>query len=165
MDMTSLIRTVGAIPDCTVHPPCGIPTIDEEHILPSDLREFYQLCGGVNLFESADFPVCIVPPQRLVLANPVIFVGASEEELEATKNDISWSWYIIGEGHSAQYITIDLSPQRLGRCYDSFWDRHPGNSSIIAKSFTDLLLGLLSYRGEYYYWKDPEFTFLGNPHD
>jgi hypothetical protein len=162
MDMLTLLQTIQATPGCIVHPTAGFPDIEKGHILPHDLVDFYRLCGGAILFEEAPFPTDIASPKNLVLANPVIFERVSEEELLATKGHISWSWYIIGRGPNSQYITIDLSPERLGYCYDSFWDRHPGNSYIIAPSFTELLLGLLSTRGEYYYWDEPGFP-LNSP--
>lgn len=51
-------------------------------------------------------------------------------------------------------VTIDCSADRLGRCYDSFWDSHgvAGSCSIVALSFTDLLQRLLDNNGDYWYW-------------
>lgn len=61
--------------------------------------------------------------------------------------------------------TIDFSPQRLGQCYDSFWDRHPDNSPIVATSFTDFLERLLVVGGKhYYYWDLAGFKSLGAPY-
>lgn len=44
--------------------------------------------------------------------------------------------------------------KRLGRCYDSFFDRHGivGESQIIANSFTDLLINFINNQGQYWYW-------------
>jgi antitoxin YokJ len=167
MDLALILKTIRATPDCNVRPPRGLPRVAPEHVLPGDLQEFYQLCGGVTLFGRADYPISIVPPEEMVLANAVILRGVSEPQLAATADDISWSWYIVGveEGHSSMYITIDLSPERLGRCYDSYWEIHPGNSTIIATSFTHLLEQLLSNRGERWYWVRPGFHSLGSPYD
>jgi antitoxin YokJ len=120
----------------------------------------------MELFQNADFPLSIVPPQRVVVANPVIISVWSEDELKADNpEDISWSWYIIAEGPNSQYITIDFSEERLGWCYDSFWDVHPRDSQIIAKSFPDLLEHLLANQGRHWYWLQPEFKQLGSPYD
>lgn len=60
---------------------------------------------------------------------------------EKTEYDISSNWYIIGRDMNKEYITIDLNPLRLGRCYDSYWENHgvPGNCAIIATTFTELI--------------------------
>lgn len=150
--------------DCLIDPPKGLPVINAEHILPKDIQEFYQLCGGVSLFCSSVYSMNIVSPDKFLLANPVLFTGISEADLRASKGDISWSWYIIGAGENGQFITIDLNPKRLGRCYDSFWDCHamPGYSQIVAKSFTELLLQLVKNQGKYWYWLRSDFNSYGD---
>jgi antitoxin YokJ len=166
MDTPSLISAILLTPDCTVHPPKGLPMIEERHVLPNDVQEFYQLCGGVDLFESSGFSISVVPPEKVVVANPVIVGVWSEDELRAdSPNDMSWSWYIIAEGPNSQYITIDFDRRRLGYCYDSFWDVHPRDSKIIAKSFTDLVSKLVNNRGQHWYWLKPEFESLGSPYE
>jgi hypothetical protein len=75
--------------------------------------------------------------------------------------DVSWDWYIIGEGENTQYITINLNTERLGICYDSFWEAHPSNPPIIALSFIQLLENLVSSKGGEWYWHDPNFKKLG----
>lgn len=160
-----LINEICSSPDCEVYPPNGLPVIGANHILPRDVEEFYRLCGGIDLFKGSAFPTTISMPQRLVLANPVIFKNVSAEDIAATKEDISWSWYLIGEGANSQYMTIDLNPIRLGLCYNSLWILHPGNSDIIALSFTDLLRGLVATNGDYYYWDTAEFQSLGSPYN
>jgi hypothetical protein len=81
--------------------------------------------------------------------------------LEETEGDISWSWYVIAEGHSGQYVTIDLSPERNGLCYNSLWELHPGNSTIIAESFTDFLNQTAHHTGETWYWDSPSYLPIG----
>lgn len=161
--MQSLINTIRGALDCIVYPPSGLPSIAANHVLPNDVRQFYELCGGGTLFEHSAYGLSIVAPRDLVLANPVIIKGVSEEILKADQDDISWSWYVIGVGDNGQFITIDLDPLRLGRCYDSFWDRHPTDSLIIATSFTDLLSRLVESQGRYWYWLESDFQPLGNP--
>jgi hypothetical protein len=155
MDMAALIRRIQQTPGCRVYPPNGLPVIGREHSFPTDMHDFYQVCGGVSLFEDAGYYVNIVPPQNLLLANPIIVKSESSTLIDG--NDISWSWYIIAESHSSQYISIDLSPERLGRCYDSFWDIHPWNSTLIALSFSELLSRLLANQGQHWYWLQPGF--------
>lgn len=152
MNVSDLVDTVRNIPNCVVFPPIGLPVIAQNHQLPKDLELFYKMCGGMNLFIDMAFPTRISAPGEFVLANPVIFSQVSQEELEATKGDASWSWYIIGYGPNFQYITVDLAESRLGRYYNSFWINHPGNSEVIALSLNELLEHLLATQGEYYWF-------------
>lgn len=155
MDIDQLVTVLRGTDDCRVYPPVGMPPVEAPHVLPDDLRRFYQLCGGAELFGSSAYSLTLVPPDRVVLANPVIIIGVPEETLEASKDDPSWSWYIIGEGRNAQYLTIDLHPDRLGLCYDSFWEVHPSDSDVSAYSFTELLHRLLDNRGQHWWWARP----------
>ena len=152
MDISDLLAGIATRSDCIVVPPHGLPIIAPEHRLPTDVHAFYLRCGGLQLFTSAPFPTAIVPAEQLQLANPIIFDGVSSEELDATRHDRSWSWYLIGVGPNSQYITIDFHPDRLGLYYNSIWIKHPGNSEIITRSFTELLADLVATEGEYYSW-------------
>lgn len=160
-DMWSLVEAIRATPDCTVNPPVGYPSVCNEHCLPQDLETFYRLCGGVTFFQHADFRIQIVSPREILPANPIILIGLDAEQLikfgEKPHDRPSCHWYIIGKGENFQHISIDFSPEHLGACYDSFWDCHPTNSVIIAKSFTELLTRLLINQGRDIYWDDPGF--------
>ncbi|EFM08677.1 Cell wall assembly/cell proliferation coordinating protein, KNR4-like protein [Paenibacillus curdlanolyticus YK9] len=156
-----LIEQLEKRDDCNVYPVATLPVLqNEKHELPQDLLEFYEVCGGVELFTEADFRIRIVPPEKFVLANPVI-VG----ELCAYDH-LSSNWYIIGE-YGGEYITIDLWKSRLGRCYDSFFDRHGsvGNCDIVARSFTELIIHLIDNGGKSLYWTEDDFEYLGDAYD
>ncbi len=160
MNMSNLINNIRSTPDCIIYPPVGLPSIQEGHVLPDDLHEFYEMCGGMDLFTSEPFSISIVPPEKLVLANPVIISNWTESEMKQdTEDEPSWSWHIIAEAANSQYITIDLIAERLGQCYDIFWEIHPADSTIVANSFTDLLIRLLANRGHHWYWLEPGFEF------
>jgi hypothetical protein len=145
MDISTLLDVVKNTEDCIVQPASGRPSIGPSHLLPSDVEEFYRLCGGVVLFQSIAFPLTILPPQRVALANAVI-TCSSEAELLAgglmDADDISWSWYTIAEDGNGDYFTIDLSPDRAGRCYDSCHETHaqPGDTPVVAQSFTEFVV-------------------------
>ncbi|HZH62198.1 MAG TPA: SMI1/KNR4 family protein [Metabacillus sp.] len=159
--IAQLIRKVSSLPHCHVLEPAGLPKVDEtKHILPDDLNEFYNLCGGLVLFENKEYPIYVVSPDKFVLANPTIIGELCEE-------DISSNWYIICNDSSDEYLTIDLHEDRLGKCYDSFFDRHGvvGESQIIATSFTDLLERLINNKGQYWYWLRNDFNSLGDAYD
>ncbi len=163
IDVSSVIATIRQTPDCVILPPAGLPETTEQHVLPNDVRTFYQLAGGATLFERSAYRISIVPPARVVVANPVIMLGVTTEQFNEVRDHPSWSWYVIGEGDSGQYITIDFAPERLGLCYDSYWDVHPQDSTIIATSFTELLIRLLACKGEGWYWGRPEFDLSRRP--
>lgn len=160
MTVKELLEKIGNDPECEVLPPKGVPECVENCRLPDDVREFYELCGGAVLFRSADYPLEIAGSEDFQLANPVI-VG------ELCPEDISSQWYIVVSDLEGDYLTIDLSEERNGRCYDSFWDRHGvvGSCPIIAKSFTELLSRLYEMRGEYLYWAEDDFEPLGDAYD
>src|SRR5207248_10185624 len=112
-------------PDCRIDVPVGQPGIGEHHRLPDDLRNFYQLCGGLSLAENTAYSVTIVPPTKCLLANPVILGEKVAERVRRTQREnISWSWYSIADYGNGNYITIDLDQRRLGRCYDSSHETH-----------------------------------------
>ncbi|WP_042202646.1 SMI1/KNR4 family protein [Paenibacillus camerounensis] len=156
-----LIVEISRMEGCELLPPAGIPEImNENHRLPADLLEFYSICGGAVLFGGADYAITLVPPDQFAPANPVI-VGELFEE------DISASWYIIGDAGEGDYITIDLAAGRLGRSYQSFHETHGliGDCPVIAECFTSLLQYLLANQGGYFYWLKDEFISLGDAYD
>ena len=163
MNIRSILQKVRMNEKCVVHPPNGVPENIEEHdVLPDDVQEFYSLCGGMELFIGSDFEVSIISPNKFILANPVI-VG------EKCEYDISSHWYIIADIGNGNYLTIDLHPDRLGKCYDSHWDTHGvvGSSTVVANSFTDLLIRLLESKGtgNSWYWYKDDFVSLGDAYD
>jgi hypothetical protein len=152
MKVTDVIQQLQATRHCRVLPPRGLPTVSVDERLPEDLQAFYQFCGGAILHEDSAFGLTIVGPESFVRANPKILVGSNEADLQSTKSDVSWHWYVVAEGEDAQFVTIDTSPSRLGRCYDSHWMKHPGNSVVIAQSFTQFLQRALNDSGDEFFW-------------
>ncbi len=160
METQLLLDKVKNFPNCIVHSPSVYPVVETGNLLPSDLYNFYKLCGGIELFIDCDYGITIVSPKEFVLANPVI-IG------EKAEYDISSNWYIIGRDKNNNYLTIDLHKSRLGRCYDSHWDIHgvAGSCPIIANSFIGLLDSLIMNNGEYWYWLQDNFKTLGDAYD
>jgi len=161
MNVLDLIAMTKEEADCIVHPATTLPAIRTGLQLPDDVQTFYEECGGLVLFEHAPSPTHIVAPLDFVPANPVI-VG------EEGEYDVSYLWYLIAsDGTDSQRMTIDLSSERRGQCYDSFWDRHGivGSTTIIAVTFTDFLMQSLLSRGDDFYWHSPSFPPLGDAYD
>ncbi|MBP1995842.1 SMI1/KNR4 family protein [Paenibacillus eucommiae] len=158
-DIEALLKQIKRLPNCRVSPPIGLPRV-AEHKLPPDVRRFYELCGGVLLFGSKDYVCQIVPPENFISSNPVI-IGEPVDE------DISSHWYIVAHDGNGDYISIDLHQERLGKCYDSFWDRHgvAGDCPVIAKSFTELLERSIQNNGERWYWLKEDFESIGDAYD
>ncbi len=160
MEILELIDKIRNTPDCIVHSPCGLPIINNKNELPDDLKMFYENCGGITFFSNREYVFTIVSPEEFVLANPVIIGELCEE-------DISSEWYIICKDTECNYITIDLAKQRIGRCYDSFWDRHgvAGECAIIATTFTELISRLFRNRGQSLFWLERDFVYIGDAYD
>jgi hypothetical protein len=159
-ELHQLLAQIAGTRDCKVAASRGQPVLRESHRLPDDLAEFYRLAGGVSLFEHSTYPVRVVGPGEVVQANPVI-VGTD------CPDDISDSWYIVARGGREETITIDCGPDRLGRSYDSFWDRHgvAGDCRVIALSFTELLQRLFDNGGGYWYWLSGGAPGYGDAYD
>jgi antitoxin YokJ len=167
MTTTSLARIIANIaqdPDCAVAQTSHQPTVADHHRLPDDVVEFNELCGGIVLFETSQYPLRLVSADRFRPANPEI-VG------QYIDDDISEAWYIVGEGRSGEYVTIDLSADRNGRCYDSYVDRHAvaGSCAVIATSLTQLLTQLLAAasvgNGGPMFWLAENFIPKGDAYD
>ncbi len=154
-----ILGQIRADSSCRLYLPAGQPKIPEDLSLPEDLRQFYEDCGGASLFMHRDYGMAIVSPPGFVRANPVI-VG------EESAGDITYDWFLVACA-SEQYISIDLNPERLGRCYDSFWDRHgvAGQCPIIARSFTELLQRLFESKGGRWFWLSKGFQPIGDAYD
>jgi hypothetical protein len=137
-----------------------MPALPDNLRLPADLREFYAQAGGATLFDGAKYPTKVVAPTEFVRASPVIYPGLP---LSAYDEYPAKNWFIITNWR----ITIDLNPDRLGRCYDSFWDRHAmrGSSTVVALSFTDLIHRLIAEKGNEVFWTKLGFSPLGDAYD
>ena len=145
---------------CAVYPPREVPAIQTHLKLPEDLKRFYSLCGGLKLFENSNYSFEIISPELLIPSNIKIL---GQQYIE----DASSSWYIVASSGQDQFISIDLSEAKNGRCYDSFMDAHAvvGSCAIVANTFTNLLVGLYNIKGDYLYWLKPEFKKLGDAYD
>lgn len=157
VDIVALINEIRRHPDCVVLPPDGLPTLQSDHVLPADLRYFYEVTGGATLFDNAQSPHIILPPAQFELTSLAVLGDVFDD-------DISASWYALVFDGNGDYLSIDLHPERLGRCYDTFHETFasPGSTPIVATSFTDLLERLLQDEGRYRFWLEEKFQPLGD---
>ncbi len=166
MDIDILVKQIGEDPDCEVFPPIGQPELKNPvDMLPEDLRRFYALCGGANLYMSRDFGFRVVPPTELLPANPILTSFNYEEAKDILDNDISAHWYLLCPSSGPEEnIVIDLHPERLGKCYDGYLSIYGTSDEIIVSySFTEAIFGVLESKGETTFWagKPP----LGFPYE
>lgn len=149
----NLIEKMRRTSDCVVHPPSGPPDVRTGHVLPEDLCEFYALCDGftwsLRIADLLHDEFTLLPARQVVLANPVVMATPEAELLKmcAEHRDISWDWYVIARDGNGDYMSIDLHPRRLGRCYDSFHETHanPGLTAILGFSFSQFLERIIAH--------------------
>lgn len=160
MEIAGLVAFAGNDPGCRVLAPTAGPSIDPPLRVPGDLARFYELCGGAELFLSEDYGITIQPPSQLIPSN-IAIIG------EQYPDDITSTWFTVGVTSDSDYVSIDLSSDRNGRCYDSFHETHGlvGSNPIIAESFTQLLEQLLQARGGRWYWLRDDFRPIGDAYD
>ena len=160
MTIDELLHRIDGEAGCTLDPPAGIPVIARGHALPDDVLAFYRVAGGASLFAGSDYEYVIVPPGEVRPTNAVMRIDSGE-------GDISDTWYVIADDRGGDHLSIDLDPSRLGRCYDSFHETHgiPGDTPIIARSFTELLRRLVENRGGYPYWLREDFERIGDAYE
>ncbi|MCB9589839.1 MAG: SMI1/KNR4 family protein [Polyangiaceae bacterium] len=140
--MASILEELRADPSVVLLPVTGLPQLRRGHFLPDELRAFYSSCGGLELARDSSYAMRVVTPAEFVSANLEI-VG------EDVPDDISDSWYLLCRGAGDQVLTIDCSRERLGRCYDSYWEVHGvvGSCAVVAQSFGQLLALLVNAAG------------------
>lgn len=153
-----ILDVIRRMPDCSVSPPCGFPTVPDGLSLPSDLREFYELAGGALLFNQN---VCaghirILRPEEF---QRIDFAINGEEFATGPFS----CWFAIADVRDGNYIAIDLNREHFGLCYDAFHETFatPGYVGVIASSFTDLLRRLLNHKEDSTYWLQVDFISLG----
>ena len=128
--------------------------------VPNDLKFYLENYSSIVFFQNTYYSIKIVGLTEFKRANKII-IG------EDYNDDISHNWFIIADDNNSQYVTIDLSKDRLGYCYDSFWDRYGGvgEQTIIAKSFTELLERIYASKGNMWYWMREDFSSYGDAYD
>ncbi len=159
-NIESVLEIISNTKDCKVLKREKAIAVELEYALPEDLKYYLENYSSIIIFETAEYPFKIVNLDEFKRANPII-VGQDVED------DISHNWFIVATDDGSQYITIDLAPERLGKCYDSFWDIHglAGDEPVVANSFTELLQRLYENKGEYIYWLKDDFQSLGDAYD
>lgn len=160
-----ILDSIAQRQDCVLHPIVDGEKRKLNSSLPQDLKEFYEMCDGLTIKFKNGKDLEIVSVSDFRITNEVLYPPGDViwEELE---DDISNEWYLLAKSEElSQYVSIDLNIIRAGRCYDSYLDIHanPGDSPVIAKSFTELLVRL--WTGKDWYWTEDEFSSHGDAYD
>ena len=167
MNLKDLLEKIRNSPVCTVMPPIAASTLPLD--LPADLSEFFNTCGGIELFPgSSKHPYRILGPAEFKKANPLIFTEELAKEIANQQpDDITNECYVVAEDHNGDYIVIDLSDSGKGKCYDAFHENYGivGEMPVIALNFTELLQKLFEARGQVIYWLEPSAQTYGDAYD
>jgi len=102
----------------------------------------------------------ILSPSRVSSAN-IAILG------EDFPDDRSSEWVTVAALPNGDFISIDLDPDRLGRCYDSSHEVHGivGSCAIVAVSFSQFFESILNGGGGYWFWLEDDFAYLGDAYD
>lgn len=171
MSIKELVEIVTKINDCRVYTPNGLPIVPEGYILPSDIKEFYSLCGGMDLYLNTEgFFYKILSPEKFSFANPDILGEETALEISSSEEyqgDVTLDCFTIVSDSNGDFLVTDLNKKRHGICYDAFHETYGlvGDMPIIAKSFTELLEKLIKNEGKSIFWLDDNFEPLGDAYD
>lgn len=152
--LEEVLSVVRGRPGCQVLPAAGMPSIGPGEAFPGDLAAFYSRCGGLLLFQGAEFPWRVSGPGQLVPAGPrLLGEQLAAEVAREYPRDLTAGCYVIADDgtndSTAPHVVIDLSPARAGRCYTAFWDTFglAGEMPVVALNMTDLVTWLLEPAG------------------
>ena len=150
---------------CIVELPSVLPTLPPGFALPSDIQEFYSLCGGLDMFPNEDWGWRLVKPSEFLRADKVILELVYRDHPEDFDGTPSEGLYVVAvRGCGPDYISIDTHPARLGRCFDSYSGDHATESSrVVALSFTEMLNKLFENRQDIVFWEDAFYGYFGQP--
>lgn len=151
--MKTLLEEIQKNSHCRLIPP--LSSFRSALNLPNDLKAFYSICNGVELFLNCDCGYRILGLDEMQRTD-LSLLG------ECPTLGISVNWFNIAKNQNGEYLTIDLSHQKMGYCYDAFYETYGliGNMPIIAHSFTELLYCLFQNQGQSLYWQTNDFSQL-----
>jgi hypothetical protein len=116
--------------------------------LDPDLRAFYLLCDGADLFKRPDSPYRILPLSRIVRAR-VAILGEDDDKWGPA------SWYAFCALYDSNYVVVDVSRSRQERypIIDGYREMFPNPEYCrqIADSFSEFLAGALRSNGNWFW--------------
>jgi len=165
MKITEIIKKIEQDRNCSLVK--RTTDFTSELALPKDLNYFFSNYNSLQMFVDKPYGIKIVSSNEFIPTSKRIY---PEDDViwEELEGDLSNEGFLIAESEQiSQYISIDMSKSHFGYCYDSYLDTHatPGDSQIIAKSFTELLENLYSSKGENWFWLTENFKSYGDAYD
>lgn len=123
--------------------------------LPEDLKEFYKRYKTVSLFAyNGGWRYRFVEINEIHMAGLDIFGEAYAQDKDFSI-EVTYSWFSICDVMDGNYIGIDFLSEKNGQWnfIDCFHETYgiPGECTIIAKSFTELLEKCLQSNNKLYY--------------
>lgn len=134
-DLDRVLAEIAARTDCRLLSPVGQAQLPAGLVVPPGVQRFHDRCGGAVLFTDAEFTWHVSGPGQLVPASPRLLTPQVAAEYP---DDLTNGCYVIAdsgdESSTAPHIVIDLHPDRVGRCYDAFWQDYGlvGEMPIVA---------------------------------
>jgi hypothetical protein len=128
--------------------------------LPGDLQTFYLRYKTVSLFDGPFGPTYRFVPVSQIHPTRIDIYGEDTDEWEPS------TWVTICDVLDGNYVAIDIA-SGSGNEYnyiDCFHETfaEPGESTIIAKSFTELLHSALRSGGDSLFWFHEDFVDYGD---
>lgn len=144
---------------CVMSAPCGLPEVADGLLLPADVVRVYERTGGMVLHKDG---CCgswarIVSPSEFDRIDSVVLGG------EMFETGPFKYWHAIVDVQDGNYLAIDIGPHHAGKCLDCFHETFamPGYVSVVASSFTNLLLRMMNHNEDSAFWLQDEFEALG----
>lgn len=149
--MRKIIKKISETPGCVLWPSSGLPKVSESHVIPDDVKAFYDLCGGAILFEGEDYSWRILPPEEFRLAINDF------DEIDTDKLD---GFYFFADDFNGDYLAINFGHKNNGLVVDGFHETfgNEGDTPVIALSFGEIINRLLENRGGYPFWLNDKAT-------
>jgi len=149
MQLLDVLEEARRRSDCVILPPTSQPHAHRsDEAVPADVLTFYESCGEATFFAGTTGEMRILSPERVVPANPTIVGDPGDDD------PVSRSSYLIASNSTGDFVTVDMSVERGGRLYDSFYELHGvvGSWPVIAASFTTFIWDVWQTQGEYLFW-------------
>lgn len=134
-----------------VHPSSGQPRLPPGVSIPEELQQYFDLCGGLELFLDAEYPSTVYGPASFVQAHPVLLAPLTLSEIESNipRSEPSWNWHLIADaGTQNESVVVHVDGPHAGRCYSGFWETYPQDSPVLARSFATFLHALVMDEGQ-----------------
>jgi len=124
VNLTEILGRLKADPLHEVLPPQGLPKLREGHVLPSEVRAFYERCGGLKLnrYKEVYYSWRLVSPDEFRPATEIVIGKELNGMAQFWENHWASGLYVFGE-------TDDPREKILVSCSDrdpfAFLDGHP----------------------------------------